>query len=159
MGFQQTVAINPAPAVAGQFASQNPRAAVLAGAGGLVAASGGLTIAAFAWIDSTGLIASNAGSGAPRGFVANETQGQIPFGSVSSMTINAGEPVTLFNEGDFWAVTTTAATPGQKIFASLTTGAIQTAATGTVITGYIETKFYAANTCAAGELVKFTSWY
>src|SRR5579859_1818163 len=69
--FQTQVNIQPAPAVAGDFASANPRASVLAGPGALVAGSSGLTVGLFAWIDSTNSqsIANNFGTGPVAGFV------------------------------------------------------------------------------------------
>jgi hypothetical protein len=159
MGFQTSVNINPAYAVAGDFASANPRTAVVAGAGGFVAASGGVTTGLFGWTDSTNTLVSNAGTGVPRGFIANEMQASITtWLAQAGTTVQAGEPVTLYSEGDFWAVTSTAATVGQKIFASNTTGQIQTAAAGATVSGYTETKWYAGNNCNAGELVKMTSW-
>lgn len=159
MGFQTAVNINPAYAVAGDFASANPRTAVVAGAGGFVAGASGVTTGLFAWTDSTNTLVSNAGTGVPRGFVANEMQASITtWLAASGQLIQAGEPVTLYSEGDFWVVTSTAATVGQKIFASNTTGAVQTAAAGATVAGYTETKWYAGNACGVGELVKMTSW-
>ncbi|HIC9070647.1 TPA: phage cement protein, partial [Klebsiella michiganensis] len=52
----------------------------------------------------------------------------------------------------------TAATRGQKVFASLTTGEVQVAAAGATVAGFIETAFYAASDCDAGELVKISTW-
>ena len=159
MGFQTAVTINPAYAVAGDFASANPRASVVADAGGFVAGSSGVQTGLFAWLDSTHTLASNAGTGVPAGFVANEMQASITtWLAQAGTTIQSGQPVTLYSEGDFWAVTSTAATVGQKIFASNTTGAIQTAAAGAVVTGYTETKWFVGNACNVGELVKMTSW-
>lgn len=74
------------------------------------------------------------------------------------MLIQPGREVTLMTAGDFWAKTSTAATRGQKIFASLTTGQIQTGAAGATITGYVETNFFAGSTCDAGERVKISTW-
>ena len=69
-GFQTQVNIQPAPAVNGDFASANPRTNVLAGPGALVAAAGGCIIGRFGWTDrATYSLVSNAGPGAPDGFV------------------------------------------------------------------------------------------
>ena len=50
-GFQKQVNLTPAPAVAGDFASTNPRASVPAGPGGLVAGLTGVIVGQFAWVD------------------------------------------------------------------------------------------------------------
>ena len=76
MGFQKQVYIEPAAAVAGDFASSNPRSTVLAGQGALVADTAGVTVGRFAWADATGKV-TNAGSGVPTGFVHREQQGVI----------------------------------------------------------------------------------
>ncbi len=130
-GFQSAVNVMPAPATAGDFASANPRAVMLAGSGELKAASGGVTIGNFAWVDQeTGLVSNN-GTGVPDGFVANEMQAQITqwLGS-NTMLIPSGMPVTLFKAGDFWASPSTQTIPGQKVFANYATGAISTGTAG-----------------------------
>jgi hypothetical protein len=158
-GFQSVVNVQPAPAVAGQFASNNPHASVLAGPGGFVAGASGVTVGLFAWVDSTNLLVSNAGSGAPRGIVSNELQASITTWLASnSSLIPAGQPVTLYDQGDFWVVSSTATTIGQKVFASNTTGAVQTGAAGAVIAGYTETKWFVDSIQLAGELVKISTW-
>lgn len=171
MPFQSTVNVQPAPAVAGDFASTNPRFTVDAGPGGLVAGSGGVTVGLFAWAASSGSTdpstgetdayntVTNAGSGAPTGFVARTQQGLITaYLAEASMVIPQGQPVTLFSGGDFWVKNTGAGavTAGQKAFASNTTGAIQFAAAGATVAGNTETKFYAMSVGAAGELVKIS---
>ncbi len=161
MSFQTQVNATPAPAVAGDFASTNPRASVLAGPDGIVAGSGGLTVGCFAWLDSTAYTtAANTGSGLPDGFVRNSRSGLITaYGAEASLVIPAGFPVELFNEGDFWAKNAggTAAVPGQKVFASTTTGQVACAAAGTALTGFVETNWVCRSAGAVGELVKISS--
>lgn len=227
-GFQQQVNITPAPAVEGDFASDNPAASVDAGPGQFVAGTTGAIVGRFGWADSNGLV-TNAGTGAPTGFIHRDLQAiNYNILSQATMTIPQGYPVTLMSAGDFWMRCSGPATLGQKIFASLAdgtaladtagatvgaasfTGSIATTtltvtavgsgtlvpgmeisganvAPGTVITGqltgsagstgtysvnisqtaasatitgqaYVETKWYVAASCAAGELVKITSW-
>lgn len=157
-GFQKTINTTLAPAVAGDFASANPNASVLAGPGAFVAGTGGANVGSFAWADTNGLV-TNAGSGAPTGFIHRDSQALITaWLSEAGMNIPAGNPVTLMSAGDFWAVTGTAATVGQKVFASNTTGGIQTGAAGAVITGYTETKWFVGSAANATELVKITTW-
>lgn len=163
MPFQNQINIEPALGLPGAFASLNPTANTLAGEGAFVAGTGGVTVGTFAWVQADGRSVLNApqsgSTAAPDGFIHRDLTAQITnFYDEASMTIPEGYMVTLFAAGDFWASTSTAATRGQKIFASTTTGAISTGAAGATVAGSVETKFYAANTCAAGELVKITTW-
>ena len=156
-GFQSVINQYPAPGVEGGFASTNPHATFLAGEGALVAGDDGLTVGRFAW--AVNGVASNAGTGAPSGFVHRDGQASITVWlAEASMLIQPGREATLMVAGDFWARTSTAATRGQKIFASLTTGQVQTGTAGATIAGYVETAFTAGSACDAGELVKISTW-
>lgn len=158
MPFQTAVHNDPNPAVAGDFASANPRASVVAGPGAFVAGSGGANIGLFAWADANGLV-TNAGSGVPTGFIHRDLQGLITaWLAEASMNIPQGLPVTLMSAGDFWAKTLTTATVGQKVFASNTDGTVKTGATGATIAGYTETKWYVGSAAAANDLIKITTW-
>lgn len=156
-GFQNAINQYPAPGVEGGFASTNPHATFTAGEAALVAGTSGLTVGRFAWAVNN--VASNAGTGAPSGFVNRDGQASITtwLGQASNL-IQPGREVTLMVAGDFWARTSTAATRGQKIFASLTTGQVQTGAAGATIDGYVETNFKAGSACDANELVKISTW-
>jgi hypothetical protein len=157
MGFQTQVYDQPNPAVEGDFASANPRSTVLAGPGGLVSGSGGVTVGRFAWADANQAV-TNAGSGVPTGFLHREQQGLITtFLADSTMVVPQGLPVTLHSLGDFWVKTGTVATLGQKVFASNTTGQIQTGAAGATIAGYTETKWFVGSAGAANSLIKITT--
>lgn len=159
-GFQTTVNLQQAAAVEGDFASANPRRSVVSHEGNLIAGTGGVTVARFAWADGTGKV-TNAGAGVPTGFVSrSDRQGVITtYLAETSMQILQGFEVTLHDSGDFWAKhITNPATVGQKVFASLTTGQIQTAAAGATVAGYIETAFRVSGfpvggTGAVGELI------
>jgi hypothetical protein len=69
--FQTSINVNPAYAVAGDFATLNPRNSAIPAPGGVtgagfIAGTGGLTVGLFAWADtSTNTILLNAGSGIP----------------------------------------------------------------------------------------------
>jgi len=151
MGFQTQVNVTPAPAVAGDFASANPRASTLAGPGGLVAGASGVTVGKFAWVDDVdGVTVRSYGTftGAPSGFVHREQQALITqYLADSAMVIPQGFPVTLFNEGDFWAKVTgsTAATVGASVYANYATGdiTIGSAPTGASTTASIGATFTA----------------
>jgi len=160
LGFQTTVQLQQAAAVAGDFASTNPRSSVVGHEGTLVAGASGVTVARFAWATGAGVV-SNAGSGKPTGFVSRQ-QGvaliTTYLGQVSNLIVQ-GYEVTLMATGDYWVNhIVNPATVGQKVFASLTTGEIQTAAAGATVSGYIETDFFVTGfpvggTGAVGELI------
>lgn len=156
-GFQTQMNQYPAPGIEGSFASDNPWASYVAGEGALVTGSGGLTIARFAWVVKG--VASNKGTGAPAGFVLRDGQASVvEWLGAASNVIQAGRECSLAVAGDFWALTTTAATVGQKVFASLTTGEIATDAAGATVDGFAETGFSVASTGAKGERIKISTW-
>jgi hypothetical protein len=143
--FQTQVNVQPAPAVAGDFASANPRATVLAGPSALVAGSAGVTVGYFAWAVSTNAanvntgvtdafdIANNFGPGVPTGFVHREQQALITaFLASNTQVIPPGLPVVLHSAGDFWVRNsgTAAVTAGMKAYANNANGSISFAATG-----------------------------
>lgn len=136
---QTQVNVQPAPAVAGDFASKNPYFTVLAGPGGLVAGPLGLTTAAFAWTtppvdaDGTNSFANNYGTGPVTGFVHRTMNGLLTnYLQSFGMLVPAGFPVELMSGGDFWIVNSgaTQALPGMKAYATLTNGQASFAATG-----------------------------
>ncbi|KPA87296.1 hypothetical protein PF66_06206 [Pseudomonas asplenii] len=159
MGFQTVINQTPAPAVEGDFASANPYASVVAGEGALVAGASGVTVGRFAWATAAGVVSNVQTSGAPTGFVHRHQQAVITaWLGASSMLIPAGLQMGLMSAGDFWGRSTTAATIGQKVFASITDGTIATGAAGATVTGFVETKFFVQSAAAAGELIKFGTW-
>jgi hypothetical protein len=156
-GFQKQVNANQAPAVAGDFASSNPRATVLAGPGGLIAGASGVTVGRFSWVLTDGVTAqSNAPTTrAPDGFVHRDTQALIQnYLAESSMNIPTGFAVTLFNEGDFWALNTgpAAFAVNDLVYTVSTSGAISNLSTDIVATGW-----KAKSVAAVGELVKIST--
>ena len=140
MGFQKSVNTQPAPAVAGDFASANPRASVLAGPGGLVAGPNGLIVGRFAWLSASVVdandapaIANNFGAGVPAGFVHREQQGLITtYLAESAMMIPSGFEVTVMDAGDYWCVNdgATQALYGMKAYANFADGKVTFAAAG-----------------------------
>ena len=154
MPFQTSVKSDPAFAVEGDFASSNPRSAVVAPGGAFVAGAAGVTVGQFAWIQADGITVLNTGTGKPNGFVHREQQALITaYLADSSNVIPAGFPVTLMRNGDYYDKATVAgATLGQKAFAKLADGTMQAAAAGATVGGYIETDFVIANTCLINEL-------
>lgn len=138
-GFQSIVNAQPAPGQPGDFYGVNMRAVVLGanvpygspGAGGqgavgqLVAPAGGLIVGNFCWADlSTGLVSQGYDSNGQLGFLHREEQAIIvTYLGISTYVVNAGFPVTLFSQGDFWAKFAGGASPGQVVWADPASGA------------------------------------
>lgn len=160
MGFQTQVNLTPAIGLNGDFASGNPRASFPSPEGGFVAGSGGVTVGRFAWVStSDGKTVLNTGTGKPQGFIHREQQAFITtYLAESGNSVPAGQPVTLMSKGDYFATATVAAaTIGQKVFAKLADGTVQTGAAGATISGYIETDFTVSRACGIGELTVITA--
>lgn len=140
MAFPNQVNVQPAIAVAGDFASTNPRAALLAGAGALVCGAAGVIVGRFAWatdisIDAEGApgTVNNFGAGIPSGFVHREQQGLLTaFLQEQGMTVPGGFPITLMMAGDFFVINSgsSQALVGQYAFANFANG-LATFAAGT----------------------------
>lgn len=161
--FQRTINVNPAFAVAGDFATWNPRNSAIPApggpsGGGFVAGAGGLTVGLFAWADTaTNLILLNAGSGLPTGFCHRNLQAMITayLGSASNVVPAGFGFGDLFSQGDFWVTNagSGSVTVGMKAFASNTTGQVQFAAAGATVAGNTETKWYAKTAGLTTELI------
>lgn len=143
MPFQTVINDQQAPAVAGDFASTNPFANVLAGPGALVAPAGGLTVGNFAWIGPQGQVSQSFVAGWQVGFLGRNEQALITeFLGEATMVVPQGFMVTLFNEGDFWANFEAGATAGQNVYADPNDGAplagatAPTLGTGTASAGF-----------------------
>lgn len=164
MTFQTQVYINPAQAVAGDFASSNPMSYKLAGTGKCVADASGVTVGHFAVLNANGTVTSVPGA-APSstsriGFVPREMNAQIvTFLAESGMTIYPGQPVSLFGKGDFWVkadAISGSPTRGTSILWDTTTGLISVGGTATatlIDTGYI----LVSESAAVGQTVAITN--
>lgn len=156
-GFQAAVNIQPAPAVEGDFASANPRASMLAGAGALVCAALGVIVGRFGWTDGAGVV-SNGWNTGRIGFIHREQQALITaFLGESSQTVPGGMPISLYVQGDFWGKFAGGATIGQKVYASYADGSLSAAATatpptGAVVTGSITTTVLTVTAVTSGTL-------
>jgi hypothetical protein len=157
--FQTQVNVNQATAVEGDFAGHNIRANVLAGPGALVAAPEGVWIGRFAWLDWTRVDQDNApaivksvGAGPVAGFIHREQQGLIvDWLAGAGMKVNGGFPITVHQEGDFFAMNrgATYAQVGMKAYARLSDGAVLFAPTGAAPGGASVTGAIAASTFSA----------
>lgn len=152
-GFQTSVNVFNPPAVAGDFASANPRATVLAGPGGFVAGSQGVTVGKFAWLAPDMRTVNNFSSQpvAPDGFVHREQQALITvYLAVATQLVPEGFMVVLHNSGDFWAYNNgpAALTRGATVYAGYADGGIYSSApSGASATGAIGS----TNTAAIGS--------
>jgi hypothetical protein len=147
--FQNQVYITPSIGLPGDFASSNPMNYKLSSNGKMVADASGVKVGQFAILNSDGTVTTIPGSAAAAptnriGFVHREDNAQITtFLAEAGNTIQAGQPVALFGEGDFLinadAITGTPVR-GAVIAWDTTTGLINVGATitGNVVdTGYI----------------------
>jgi hypothetical protein len=178
MGFfgQTQVQNQPAQAVAGDRASQNPMATFDAGPGGLVAGPNGVTVGNFAWVtaptdpNGTGQLAVNAGGGgygSVAGLVYNDLQAlDTVFLSDATLLIPQGLPVALAIQGDFWVINngTTEAIPNvSKAYANFADGSVTFAAAsaptaGASATGSTVTpETFSVTASIAGDLMTVTA--
>jgi hypothetical protein len=143
MTFQTQVYNQPGFAIAGDFASANPRWTVNAGPGGIVAGAS-LFVGRFAWttgaLDSDGAatVANSFGAGSVTGFLHREQQGLITnYLQEASMQVPIGFQVSLASGGDFWVKNdgATQALIGQKAYANLSNGKVNFAVTGAPLSG------------------------
>jgi hypothetical protein len=143
-------------AIAGAFASTNPRSVLLAGGGSFRAADpDGVFMARFAWADvETGFAASH-----PQ--TANDLLGFVqPYPGYlwrvvrEGRIIRPGYGVTMFASGDFYARFPAGAEAGQRVYAS--------ALDGSPISGEADdaeiTPWWVAAGCAPGELAIISTW-
>jgi hypothetical protein len=126
MPFQKQVNMYQAPAVAGDFATQNPRSALVAPEDGFVAGSAGVTVGLFAWVQSNGTVLNN-GAGKPDGFIHREMNALITtYLGESGNVIQGGFPVTIMKTGDYYVTANgSSAVRGEKAYAKLQDGSVR----------------------------------
>lgn len=76
----------------------------------------------------------------------------------ASNTVPVGYPVSVEVKGDFFAVTATDATVGQKVFAVSADGTIKTGAAQATVEGAVETDFEVIQAGAAGDVIIISNW-
>ncbi|HGK4675242.1 TPA: hypothetical protein ACJ2WV_004543 [Kluyvera georgiana] len=162
MAFQDRVDIYRGVGQVGQPASTSPIIAAAGGPGAFKSTSAGVTIATFVFRDATDpKIVTNVAPTSttkPIGFIQNLGQAIIGYGQSNSMFIRGGVEVSPKVGGDFWVKSSTVATNGQKVFASIADGTIATGAAGATVTGFVETDWYVSQGAAIGDLVIISSW-
>lgn len=165
MGFQTGMNLYPPIGIEGGFASASNTHNVLGDTNQFVADTNGVIIGRFAWVDYAAFTATVAKpadlTNKAIGFVGRGSNYGVNFNVLSqaSMVIPQGYGVTLFDRGDFWVKTTTAAAIGQAVFASDTTGEIATGAAGATIAGFTEVPlFKVASIGAVGAIIKISAF-
>lgn len=159
VGFQNIVNLQPAPAVEGDFADAGPKHSVIAGPGGLVAGPDGVIVGHFAWVDTDDITVHSFGvdGAAPSGFVGRNMQALLTkYLDIASLVIPEGFPVTLHDEGSFWAkVFGDAAASGDTVYARFSDGA---AVIGGVPTGAsVTASIGSTNTASLGSTFTATA--
>lgn len=124
-GFQKVVRNQPGVAVQGDFYGTNPRASVLGLEGQYQSPLGGVVVGNFAWaLPNANALSASYVTPAQIGFVGRNNQALITeFLGIATLTVPRGYPVTLYSQGDFWALFAAGATPGQRVYADPNTGA------------------------------------
>ena len=127
MGFQTAVQLQQAPAVAGDFASANPRRSFVGPEGGFVAGAAGVTVGRFCWIQSDGKTVLNTGTGKPDGFIHREQQALITtYLAENGSLIPTGFPVTIMQTGDYWVpANVTSAVLRENAYAKFQDGSVR----------------------------------
>lgn len=169
-GFQTQVYYQPAAAIPGDRASQNPLFSYDAGPGGLVAGTS-LYVGRFAWasapLDPNGgpSLANSFGSGAPSGFLMNSQQALQPnYLANAGMQVQRGYQVALQIVGDFWAQNdgTTEAAYGMKAYANLADGRVTFAAAGSPtqaasVTGAVAASTFSVTGSITGDVLSVSA--
>lgn len=157
MEFRKTVNTYPGIGIPGAYAAINP---IVSTAKGYIA-SAACNIGGFVWADAgnkkEGCVKPT-GTGRPLGFAVREITNPLGIDVKASNTVPVGYPVSVEEKGDFFAVTTTAATVGQKVFAVLANGTIKTATAQTTFTDAVETDFEVIQAGAANDVIIISNW-
>jgi hypothetical protein len=152
--FQNVVKTEPAIGLPGGYAAVNP---IVSTPRGYIAKTA-CKVGGFVWEDSTDAGQVNpSGSGQPLGFAVREVN--VPMGTNVAYTneVPVGGVVTVAVEGDFFVQPAASVTKGQKVFASLTTGAVSGGAAGATVEGAVETNWAFDTSADAGEIAIITN--
>ena len=155
MAFQKTVNTYPGIGIPGAYAAINP---IVSTAKGYVA-SAACNIGGFVWADApkAGCVKPT-GTGRPLGFAVREITNPLGIDVEASNVVPVGYPVSVEVKGDFFAVTLTQATVGQKVFAVLADGTIKTGTAQETIEGAVETDFEVIQAGSANDVIIISNW-
>lgn len=155
MAFQKNVNTYPGIGIPGAYAAINP---IVSTAKGYVA-SAACNIGGFVWADASkaGCVKPT-GTGRPLGFAVREITNPLGIDVEASNVVPVGYPVSVEVKGDFFAVTLTEATVGQKVFAVLADGTIKTGAAQTTVDDAVETDFEVIQAGSANDVIIISNW-
>ena len=156
MAIQSSVGLYAPVAVPGQAATPQ---SVYTPQPFLAAATNGVHVGRFVWIDSDGN-ASNTqvASTLPLGFAERVVDApNYAVTSDGSDVVPPTHPVTVAVKGDYFVVTATAATVGQAVFA-MTDGTVKTDAPGATVSGGIETTWRVKTAGSANDVIIISNW-
>jgi hypothetical protein len=155
MVYKKTVNTYPGIGIPGAYAAINP---IVSTAKSYVA-SAACNIGGFVWADAgkEGCVKPN-GTDRPLGFAVREITNPLGIDVKASNTVPVGHPVSVEVKGDFFAVTTTAATVGQKVFAVMENGTIKTDDAQATVEGAIETDFEVIQAGNANDVIIISNW-
>lgn len=155
MAFQKTVNTYPGIGIPGAYAAINP---IVATAKGYVA-SAACNIGGFVWADEgkEGCVKPT-GTGRPLGFAVREITNPLGIDVEASNVVPVGYPVSVAVKGDFFAVTLTKATVGQKVFAVLADGTIKTEAAQATVDDAVETDFEVIQADSKNNVIIISNW-
>lgn len=167
VNFPDTVQKFPAKGVPGDKATLNP---FVYTDRNYVAGDDAVTVGNFVWDDpanpvpadyhGSGILkALSNGTGLPLGIVERNLS-YVNYDLLNGGTLVVPElaPLNTVKRGDMYVLSATAAIKGQKVFATLLDGSVQTGAAGATIAGAIETHWEVAEGGAAGELITISNW-
>lgn len=155
MALKKTVNTYPGIGIPGAYAAINP---IVSTAKGYVA-SAACNIGGFVWAvaDKEGCVKPT-GTGRPLGFVVREITNPLGINVEASNVVPVGYPVSVEVKGDFFAVTLTKATVGQKVFAVTADGTIKTGDAQQTIVGAVETDFEVIKAGSANDVIIISNW-
>lgn len=157
MEYKNTVNTYPGIGIPGAYAAINP---IVSTAKGYVA-SAACNIGGFVWADASkaGYVKPNAiGNERPLGFAVREITNPLGINVEDSNVVPVGFPVSVEVKGDFFAVTTTDATVGQKVFAVLANGTIKTGTAQATFEDAVETDFEVIQDGSANDVIIISNW-
>lgn len=167
--FQTQVAKAPGIGVPGDKASLNP---IVTTDRNYVAGDGAVKVGCFVWANPLNPVApdyhgsgvwsalsSGAADTQPLGVVMrNLSYFNFDIKSGATQTVEEGAALTTVKRGDLYAVSLTASSRGQKVFAVLSSGEVKTGDAEAVIAGAVETPWTVTEGGAAGDVITISSW-
>lgn len=156
MAFKQTVNTYPGIGIPGAYAAINP----IVSTAKVYIASAACNIGGFVWADANkqGCVKPTGTDIRPLGFAVREITNPLGIDVEASNTVPVGYPVSVEVKGDFFAVTTTTATVGQKVFAVLANGTIKTGNAQESVEDAVETDFEVIQAGDANDVIIISNW-